>query len=62
MITTLLVSVPTGLDPALIAMAVLRAVVVLAVLGVVVRGYLRRRRSRDQILRESRRWVDDEEE
>jgi len=61
MTATLFVSVPTDLDPTLVAMLALRVVIVLVVVGVVVRGYLRRRQSRDQILRESRQWVEDDE-
>jgi hypothetical protein len=62
MAATLFVSVPTDLDPTLVAMLVLRALIVLVVVGVVVRGYLRRRRTRGEILRESRQWPEDDDE
>lgn len=46
-----------GVDPAFVAMVVLRAVLVVVVVGLIVRGYARRRRERGRLRSESRRWL-----
>jgi hypothetical protein len=46
-----------GVDPAFAAWAALRVAIVLVVVGVVVRGYLRRRRGQSRLLEESQRWL-----
>jgi hypothetical protein len=51
-----------GVDPVFAAWVVLRVVIVLVVVGVILRGYLRRRRGRGRLLEESRRWLRGEDE
>ena len=58
MLWSALVSVPTDVDPVVVAMLGLRVLIVVVVVGVLVRGYLRRRRERDHLLEESEEWVE----
>jgi flagellar biosynthesis/type III secretory pathway M-ring protein FliF/YscJ len=52
---------PVDLDPAVVAMLALRLLIVAVVVGLIVRGYLRRRRRRERTIEESQRWLRDED-